>query len=66
VGASVERLERDIERTRAELAETLAMIEDKIRPQRILRDHRTTLAAVAGGIVALMTVIVVRRARARW
>jgi hypothetical protein len=65
VGASPEQLEREIEQTRADLTHTIAMIEDKVSPRRIARDHRPLLAAVAGGIVALMTVVVVRRVRTR-
>jgi Protein of unknown function (DUF3618) len=65
VGASPEQLEREIEQTRADLTHTIAMIEEKVSPRRIVRDHRPLLAAVAGGIVALMTVVVVRRVRTR-
>jgi hypothetical protein len=65
VGASPEQLEREIEQTRADLSATIARIEDKVSPRRMARDHRPLLAAIGGGIVALMTVVVVRRVRAK-
>jgi hypothetical protein len=74
VGASPEQLERDIERTRAELAQTIGAIEEKvsparlkakISPARIAREHKPLLAVVGGGLAALMTVLVVRAARRR-
>jgi hypothetical protein len=66
VGASPEQLEREIEETRAELAQTIGQIEERVarlRPKRVLADHKPMLATVAGGIVALMTLLLVRRVR---
>jgi hypothetical protein len=74
VGASPEQLEREIEQTRAELAQTIGAIEAKVSPARlkarlsparIAREHKPLLAAVGGGIAALMTLLVVRKARRR-
>ena len=65
MGASPEQLEREIEQTRAELTHTIAMIEEKVSPRRFARDHRPMLAAAGGGIVALMTLLIVRRVRAK-
>ena len=74
MGASPEQLEREIEQTRAELAQTIGRIEERVSPQRIkaklsptrfAADHKQLLATVGGGIVALMTVLVVRKARRR-
>lgn len=74
MGASPEQLEREIERTRAELAQTIGAIEAKVSPARlkarlsparIAREHKPLLAAVGGGIAALMTLLVVRKARRR-
>lgn len=72
MGASPEQLEREIEQTRAELAHTIGQIEEKVSPARIkaklsparfAAEHKQLLATVGGGIVALMTLLVVRKAR---
>ncbi|HWL36767.1 MAG TPA: DUF3618 domain-containing protein [Frankiaceae bacterium] len=72
MGASPEQLEREIEQTRAELAHTIGRIEEKVSPARIkaklsparfAAEHKQMLATVGGGIVALMTLLVVRKAR---
>ncbi|HEU0131089.1 MAG TPA: DUF3618 domain-containing protein [Mycobacteriales bacterium] len=72
MGASPEQLEREIERTRAELAQTIGAIEEKVSPARIkarlsparfASEHKPMLAALGGGIAALMTLLVVRKAR---
>lgn len=72
MGASPEQLEREIEQTRAELAHTIGQIEEKVSPARIkaklsparfASEHKQLLATVGGGIVALMTLLVVRKAR---
>lgn len=72
MGASPEQLEREIEQTRAELAQTIGQIEDKVSPARIkaklsparfAAEHKPLLATVAGGIAALMAVLVVRKVR---
>ena len=74
MGASPEQLEREIEQTRADLARTIGQIEEKVSPARIkarlsparfAAEHKQTLAVVGGGIAALMTLLVVRRARRR-
>lgn len=72
MGASPEQLEREIEQTRAELAQTIGQIEERVSPARIkaklsparfAAEHKPLLATMAGGIVALMTVLVVRKVR---
>ncbi|HVF06845.1 MAG TPA: DUF3618 domain-containing protein [Frankiaceae bacterium] len=72
MGASPEQLEREIEQTRAELAHTIGQIEERVSPKRIkaklspsrfAAEHKPLIATVAGGIVALMSVLVVRRVR---
>jgi hypothetical protein len=74
VGASPEQLEREIEQTRADLAQTVAAIEQKVSPARLkaklsparfAATHKPLLATVGGGIVALMTLVAVRRVRRR-
>ncbi len=74
MGASPEQLEREIAETRAELAQTIGAIEEKVSPARIkekvspariARDHRPLLATVGGGIAALMALLVVRKVRRR-
>ena len=74
MGASPEQLEREIEQTRAELTRTVAAIEEKVSPARIkaklsparfAAEHKQLLATVGGGVVALMTLLVVRKARHR-
>ena len=74
MGASPEQLEREIEQTRNDLAHTIGQIEDRVSPKaikaklspaRIAKEHKQTLAVVAGGIVALMTALAVRKARRR-
>jgi hypothetical protein len=74
VGATPEQLEREIEQARDELSRTIGAIEEKvsparlkekISPARLVREHKPLLAAVGGGIAALMTLLVVRKARAR-
>ena len=74
MGASPEQLERAIERTRADLARTIGAIEGRVSPAairarlsptRFAAEHKQLLATVGGGIAALMTVLVVRRARRR-
>ena len=72
MGASPEQLEREIEQTRAELAQTIGQIEERVSPAaikarlspaRFAAEHKQLLATVAGGVVALMTLLVVRKAR---
>jgi hypothetical protein len=63
VGASPEQLEREIEETRADLARTIGAIEERVSPRRIVRDNKQVLAGIAGGIVALVTILVVRKVR---
>ncbi len=74
MGASPEQLEREIEQTRAELAVTVGQIEERVSPARIkaklsptrfAAEHKQLLAAVGGGIAALMTLIAVGKARRR-
>ena len=74
MGASPEQLEREIEQTRESLAHTIGQIEERVSPKaimqrlspaRIAREHKPLLAAVGGGIAALMTLLVVRKARRR-
>jgi putative protein kinase ArgK-like GTPase of G3E family len=74
VGPTPEQLEREIARTRADLARTITAIEErvsparlkaKLSPARIAREHKPLLIGVGGGLAALMTVLVVRRARRR-
>jgi hypothetical protein len=74
VGATPEQLEREIEQARAELSRTIGAIEEKVSPARLkekvsparlVREHKPLLAAVGGGIAALMTLLVVRKARSR-
>ena len=74
MGASPEQLEREIEQTRAELAHTIGQIEERVSPRaikaklsptRFAQQHKQPLAVVAGGLVALMTALVVRKARRR-
>ena len=74
MGASPEQLEREIERTRESLAHTIGQIEErmspaaikqKLSPTRFAKDHRALLAGLGGGIAALMTLLVVRKARRR-
>lgn len=65
MGASPDQLEREIAAARADLAATIEAIEDRVRPRRIVRDHKPLLLSIGGGIVALMTLVVVRRVRAR-
>lgn len=74
MGASPEQLEREIEQTRAELTRTVAAIEEKVSPAaikaklspaRFATEHKQLLATVGGGIVAIMTLLVVRKARHR-
>lgn len=63
MGASPEQLEREIEETRADLARTIGAIEERVSPRRIVRDNKQVLAGIAGGIVALVTILVVRKVR---
>lgn len=74
MGASPEQLEREIEQTRAELAQTIGQIEERVSPARIkaklsptrfAAEHKQLLAMVGGGIAALMTLIAVGKARRR-
>ena len=74
MGASPEQLEREIAETRAELAQTIGAIEEKVSPARIkakvspariVRENRPLLATVGGGIAALVTLLVVRKVRRR-
>ena len=74
MGASPEQLEREIEQTRESLAHTIGQIEErvspaalkqKLSPARFAREHKPLIAAVGGGIAALMTLLVVRKARRR-
>jgi hypothetical protein len=74
VGASPEQLEREIEATRESLAHTIGQIEErvspaaikqKLSPARIAKEHKQIFAVVGGGIAALMTLLVVRKARSR-
>ena len=68
MGASPEQLEREIEETRAELAETIGQIEERVarlKPRRVIAEHKPLLATVAGGIAALVTLLVVRKVRRR-
>jgi hypothetical protein len=74
VGASPEQLEREIEQTRESLAHTIGQIEERVSPKAIKRklspsrfanEHKALLASVGGGIAALMTLLVVRKARRR-
>jgi hypothetical protein len=74
VGASPEQLEREIEQTRAELAQTIGQIEERVSPARIkaklspkrfAAENKQLLAMVGGGIAALMTLIAVGKARRR-
>lgn len=63
MGASPEQLEREIEETRADLARAIGAIEERVSPKRIVRDNKQVLAGIAGGIVALLTIVIVRKAR---
>lgn len=63
MNARAEELEREIESVREDLAATIEAIERKVSPRRVFEGHRPMLVAMAGGIVALMTVLVVRKAR---
>ncbi len=63
MGASPEQLEREIEETRADLARTIGAIEERVSPKRIVRDNKQVLAGIAGGLLALVTILVVRKVR---
>jgi hypothetical protein len=63
VGASPEQLEREIEETRADLARTIGAIEERVSPRRIVRDNKQVIAGIAGGLLALVTLLVVRKVR---
>lgn len=63
MGASPEQLEREIEETRADLARTIGAIEEKVSPRRIVRDNKQVLAAIGGGLAALVAILVVRKVR---
>jgi hypothetical protein len=72
VGATPEQLEQEIERTRESLSQTIGQIEErvspaaiknKLSPTRIAGEHKQLLAVVGGSIAALMTLLVVRKAR---
>ena len=63
MGASPEQLEREIEETRADLARTIGAIEERVSPRRIMRDNKQVIAGIAGGLLALVTLLVVRKVR---
>ena len=63
MGASPEQLEREIEETRADLARTIGAIEERVSPRRIVRDNKQVIAGIAGGLLALVTLLVVRKVR---
>jgi hypothetical protein len=61
VGTQPEELERQIERTRAELGHTLDELEHKLSPKRMARDNRAKLQIAAAAMAALMAIIVGRK-----
>lgn len=63
MGASPEQLEREIEETRADLARTIGAIEERVSPKRIVRDNKQVLAGIGGGLLALLAIVIVRKAR---
>ncbi|HEV2890279.1 MAG TPA: DUF3618 domain-containing protein [Frankiaceae bacterium] len=74
MGASPEQLEREIEQARESLAHTIGRIEERVSPaaikqrlspSRFAKGHKAMLAGLGGGIAALMTLLVVRKARRR-
>jgi hypothetical protein len=52
---------REIEQTRAELAETIDAITDRINPKRVVEGRGTAIAATAGAAVVVAGVVAVRR-----
>lgn len=59
--SSEEQIKSDIERTRAELAETTAAIAAKLDVKRQAKRHQTATLATVGAAAALAALLVVRR-----
>ncbi|HWA67703.1 MAG TPA: DUF3618 domain-containing protein [Mycobacteriales bacterium] len=52
---------REIEQTRAELAETIDAITERLNPKRVVERRGPALAATAGAAVVVAGVVAVRR-----
>jgi hypothetical protein len=61
VGTQPEKLERQIEQTRAELGHTLDQLEYKLSPKRLARDNRRKLQVAGAAMAALMAIIIGRK-----
>ncbi len=66
MGAQPEELERDIQKTRAELGRTLDELEYRLSPKRIVSDNKQKIGIVLGAVAALTAILVGRKvARSR-
>jgi hypothetical protein len=61
MGAQPEELERDIQRTRAELGRTLDELEYRLSPKRIVSDNKQKIGIVLGAMAALSAILVGRK-----
>ena len=61
MGAKPEELERDIQKTRADLGRTLDELEYKLSPKRIVSDNRQKIGVAVGAMAALMAILVGRK-----
>jgi hypothetical protein len=61
MGAQPEELERDIQKTRAELGRTLDELEYRLSPKRIVSDNKQKIGIFLGAMAALTAIIVGRK-----
>ncbi|MCA1823953.1 MAG: DUF3618 domain-containing protein [Mycobacteriales bacterium] len=65
MGQTPDEIAAEIEQTREELGETLAAIGEKVAPANVVKSHPVPTAAVAGGGLLAVVVLVWRRIRQR-
>jgi hypothetical protein len=61
MGAQPEELERDIQKTRAELGRTLDELEYRLSPKRIVSDNKQKIGIALGAMAALTAILVGRK-----
>jgi hypothetical protein len=61
VGATPDQLEREIEEVRADLARTIGEIEERVRPQRVLRENKRVVIGIGLLVTALLALKIARK-----